>query len=91
MELPFQRMHSLCKDDRLRIKNEGVLLLMIDKYLEKRSNNKSLKLLQEEVDPLHRKVKDWDSLIKAGILTEEEVEKKKKEEEDKEEEIRKLA
>jgi len=69
-------MHSLCKDDRLRIKNEGVLLGMIEKYLDKRNNNKSLKLLQEEVDPLHRAVKDWASLIKAGILTEEEVEKK---------------
>ena len=63
---------------------------MIDKYLDKRQNNKSLKLLQEEVDPLHRKNRDWDALVKAGILTEEEVEKKKKEEEDKAEEQRKL-
>lgn len=62
---------------------------MIEKYLDKRNNNKSLKLLQEEVDPLHRAVKDWASLIKAGILTEEEVEKKQKEEEDRLEEINK--
>jgi len=91
MNLPVERMHSLCKDDRLRIKNEGVLLRLIDKYLETRENNKSLKPLPEETDAITGEQKDWDSLVKAGVLTPEEAEAKKKAEAEKAEEIKKKA
>ena len=91
MNLPFERMHSLCKDDRLRIKNEGVLLRLIDKYLDTRENNKSLKPLQEELDAISREQKDWESLVKAGVLTPEEAEAKKKAEVEKAEEMKKKA
>jgi len=91
MNLPFERMRTLCKDDHLQIKNEGVLLRLVDKYLETRENNKSLKPLQEELDAISGAQKDWESLVKAGVLTPEEAEAKKKAEEEKAEELKKKA
>jgi hypothetical protein len=53
-------MHSLCKDDKLHVQNEGQLLRLIDRYLEVRENNKNLPLLDEETDAVIGAKKNWE-------------------------------
>ena len=50
MTLPFKRMHSLCKDDKLHVKHEGQLLRLIDRYLEARDKKEGLPPLEDETD-----------------------------------------
>lgn len=82
MTLPFKRMHSLCKDDKLHVKHEGQLLRLVDRYLEVRENNESLPKLEEETDAISGAKKNWDELVQKGVLTETEGEAKKKAEEE---------
>ena len=69
MTLPFKRMSSLCQDDKLHINNEAQLLALIDRYLEVREKNKGLSLLDEETDQNIGNNKNWDELVKSGVLT----------------------
>lgn len=69
MTLPFKRMSSLCHDDKLHINNEAQLLALIDRYLEVREKNKGLSLLDEETDQNIGNNKNWDELVKSGVLT----------------------
>lgn len=69
MTLPFKRMSSLCQDDKLHINNEAQLLALIDRYLEVREKNKALSLLDEETDQNIGNNKNWDELVKSGVLT----------------------
>lgn len=69
MTLPFKRMSSLCQDDKLHINNEAQLLSLIDRYLEVREKNKALSLLDEETDQNIGNNKNWEELVKSGVLT----------------------
>ena len=80
MTLPFKRMHSLCKDDKLPVKHEEQLIRIVDSYLEVRENKESLLKLEEEADAISGTKKNWDDLVKQGILTEDEASKKREEE-----------
>ena len=80
MNLPFERMQSLCKEDRLQVANESVVLKLIDKYLETRDSNKNLPKLAEEYDGVTAPKKNWDLLVEQGVLTSEEGLKKKEDE-----------
>ena len=77
LSLPFKRMHSLTKSDKLHVKNEAQLLALIDRYVTHRLNNKSLPLLAEETDAVIGAKKNWDELVKQNVLTAEEADAKK--------------